>query len=88
MPLKSSLPATAASRRRDYAPVTCTLDVEGMDCAHCAETVEKSLRKLDGVRDVRVDVLSGRVNVAYAAGSLVRDDLASAITHVASSRPA
>ena len=30
------------------------LGVEGMDCSSCAATVEKALRSVDGVRDVRV----------------------------------
>ena len=61
---------------------TCTLGVAGMDCASCATTVEKALRQLEGVEDVRVDVVGGRVNVAYAEGKLVRGDLAGAISRI------
>ena len=56
------------------------LGVEGMDCSSCAATVEKALRSVDGVRDVRVDLLGGRVTVSYAAGSATRSDLARAVT--------
>ncbi|HEY8485534.1 MAG TPA: heavy metal translocating P-type ATPase [Longimicrobiales bacterium] len=53
--------------------------VEGMDCSSCAATVEKALRGVDGVRDVQVDVMGGRVTVSYAAGSATWPDLAGAV---------
>ncbi|MHB1168895.1 MAG: heavy metal translocating P-type ATPase [Longimicrobiales bacterium] len=64
------------------ATAACTLDVSGMDCSSCADTVEKALRHLEGVEDVRVDVLGGRVVVRYAEGKLARGDLAGAINRV------
>ncbi|MHB1170078.1 MAG: heavy metal translocating P-type ATPase, partial [Longimicrobiales bacterium] len=53
-----------------------------MDCSSCADTIEKALRHLEGVEDVRVDVLGGRVVVRYAEGMLVGGDLADAINRV------
>jgi Cd2+/Zn2+-exporting ATPase len=61
---------------------SCSLSVGGMDCSSCAESVEKALRSLEGVQDVRVDVVGGRVNVEYAEGKLARGDLVSAVTRV------
>ena len=43
-----------------------------MDCSSCAESVEKALRQLEGVQDVRVDIVGGRVSVEYAEGKLAR----------------
>ena len=60
----------------------CTLRVGGMDCSSCAESVERALRQLDGVQDVRVDVVGERVTVGYVEGKLTRGDLVSAITRV------
>jgi copper chaperone len=37
--------------------------VAGMSCAHCAGAVSGELRALAGVRDVQVDVSTGRVTV-------------------------
>ena len=62
--------------------VTCDLRVSGMDCASCAAAVESSLRQLEGVHDVRVDVVGGRVRVGYAEGKVVRGDLSGAIQRV------
>ena len=75
------------SRSADASPdvmasagaATCELRVGGMDCASCASSIEGALRKLEGVRQVRVDVMGGRVRVEYAGGALARGDLAGAI---------
>ncbi|CAN5877174.1 heavy metal translocating P-type ATPase [soil metagenome] len=64
------------------APASCTLSVSGMDCSSCAASVENSLRGLEGVQDVRVDVVGGKVTVGYTEGKLARGDLTGAITRV------
>ncbi len=65
---------------RDADPVAlCELRVSGMDCASCARTIESALGRLNGVRDVRVDVVGGRVRVAYAEGALAPPALAGAV---------
>ncbi|HEX6133468.1 MAG TPA: heavy metal translocating P-type ATPase [Longimicrobiales bacterium] len=53
--------------------------MSGMDCSSCAATVEKALRQVEGVEDVRVDVVSGRVDVSYAPGAVAARDLEGAI---------
>ncbi len=53
----------AIGRISGYA--TCDLQVGGMDCASCAAVIERSLSALEGVDDVRVDVVGGRVRVGY-----------------------
>ena len=61
---------------------TCELRVGGMDCASCAASVERALKSLEGVQDVRVDVIGGKVRVGYAEGKLARGDLAGTITRL------
>ena len=61
---------------------SCSIAVEGMDCSSCADNVEKALRALEGVSDVRADVLSERVTVQYAEGKLSRVDLVGAVQRV------
>lgn len=60
----------------------CDLSVGGMDCASCAEDITRALGKLEGIQDVRVDVVGGKVRVAYAEGKLSRGDLAGAIRRI------
>lgn len=50
-----------------------------MDCGSCAESVSQALRSLDGVQDVRADVVGGRVNVTYDDRRLSRAELAGRI---------
>jgi copper chaperone len=40
-----------------------TYRVSGMSCAHCAGAVSAELQALAGVREVSVDLASGRVTV-------------------------
>lgn len=53
-----------------------------MDCPSCADEIQRSLGTLEGVDDVQVDVVGGRVRVEYAEGKLARGDLAGAIRRV------
>ena len=55
------------------------LQVAGMDCASCAAAIESAVRRLDGVRDVQVDVMGGRVRVRHARERVARRDVAAAI---------
>lgn len=61
------------------AGAACNLLVGGMDCPSCANDITRALQELEGVQEVRVNVLGGRVHVQYADGTLARRDLASAI---------
>ncbi len=61
---------------------TCDFEVGGMDCPSCADDITRALSKLEGIQGVRVDVVGGRVRVAYADGKLARGDLAGAIRRV------
>ena len=84
----AAAPAAAPDGTRDaakattVATATCDLRVGGMDCASCAASVERALKHLEGVQDVRVDVVGGKVRVGYAEGKLARGDLAGAIRGV------
>ncbi len=43
--------------------VSSTYTVNGMTCAHCATSVSEEVSRLDGVRDVTVDLPTGQVAV-------------------------
>ncbi len=40
-----------------------TLDITGMDSSHCAGIVERSLRKVEGVKDVKVNLATKKASV-------------------------
>lgn len=83
-PAPSGFPVPSqADEGGDTPPAaSCTLSVGGMDCSSCAESIDRALRSLEGVQDVRVDVVGGRVMVKYAEGKLARGDLAGEIRRV------
>ncbi len=37
------------------------LKVKGMTCNHCVMAVEKALRSIQGIRDIKVDLSTGQV---------------------------
>jgi Cu+-exporting ATPase len=59
-----------------------TLDVEGMTCAACASRVEKSIRSVDGVATVAVNLASGKATVSYEPGLTTVKQVISAVEEV------
>lgn len=42
-----------------------TLNVQGMSCGHCVNSVEKSVSALTGVEQVKVNLAEGLVDVTF-----------------------
>ncbi len=40
-----------------------TFEVEGMTCGHCVSSVSEHVNQIEGVRDVSIDLASGRIEV-------------------------
>jgi copper chaperone CopZ len=57
----------AAERLPQTLPGSSTVDkkikIEGMSCAHCSASVEKALRAVPGVTEVRVDLALGTASL-------------------------
>ncbi len=68
--------APAFSEQR--ATETRVFAVEGMTCALCGKAISKSLRGVEGVREVRVDQEAERVTVV-ASPEVATDSLLAAI---------
>lgn len=49
---------------------TLQLQVSGMTCGGCVASVEKVLRTLPGVIDVRITLADGKVQIGYQPGSV------------------
>jgi Cd2+/Zn2+-exporting ATPase len=82
LPVLSGQPAVEAPQATAPQGAVCELRVGGMDCPSCADDIKRSLSKLEGIEDVRVDVVGGKVRVSYAEGKLARGDIAGAIRRV------
>ena len=61
----------------DQTPIELTMRVDGMTCEGCAESVRRTIRRLDPQAEVAVDVGLGRVRATTVAQSL---DVAQALT--------
>ncbi|CRK55275.1 Copper chaperone [Alloactinosynnema sp. L-07] len=56
-----------------------TYTVTGMTCGHCADSVTREVTGITGVRNVEVDVASGRVR-ALSDSPLSTEDVRAAVT--------
>jgi copper ion binding protein len=55
-----------------------TITVSGMTCGHCVQSVTEELSKIAGVKEVKVDLESGNVDIA-SESELAKADLTQAI---------
>ncbi len=56
-----------------------TFPVVGMTCANCAATIERSLKKVDGVIDASVNYANEKARITYAPGKVTPAHLAAAV---------
>lgn len=56
-----------------------TFDVKGMTCAACSAHVEKSVRKLEGVSDVSVSLLTNSMEVQFDPAAVTPDAICKAV---------
>ncbi|MGY5764114.1 heavy-metal-associated domain-containing protein [Brachybacterium sp. DNPG3] len=58
---------------------TSTFGVAGLTCGHCVSAVTEEISALDGVSDVRVDLVSGGVStVTITAAAEITDEAVAA----------
>jgi mercuric ion binding protein len=72
----AAIPLSAVAVR----PQTATLDVQNMTCALCPVTVKKSLEKVPGVRQVRIDYAQKTATVSFDADQTSASALVKATT--------
>jgi Cu+-exporting ATPase len=54
-----------AKRKNSAVDESVSLQLTGMTCANCAMTIQRSLEKLEGVRDAQVNFASERASVTF-----------------------
>ncbi len=67
-----------------YGVATATTDmaITGMTCANCVATVEKGLKKLDGVLDASVNLATEKAVVTYIPGQVTRRDMVKQVERI------
>ena len=58
------------------------LKVDGMSCMHCVMSVKKSVGKLDGIKNIDVDLKAKTVSVEWDEALTPLKNIESAITDV------
>ncbi len=68
-------------QRAGYQIPTATLELPiiGMTCANCANTIERRLKKVEGVIAVNVNFANEKATIDYVAGLATRADLVAAV---------
>ena len=59
-----------------------TFSVQGMHCASCVATIERSLKKVDGVSEATVNIATEKATVTYDPTKVSDDELYSAVSNV------
>lgn len=58
-----------------------TFTVEGMSCAACSSAVERSVRKLEGIKEANVNLTTKKLSVELDSGqSISNDEIIKAVT--------
>lgn len=73
------LPQAEAAPRGSEGTRTVTLKVEGMTCSSCGLTVRVAIKKLDGVKDAKVNVPSKEAVVEYDPAKVTPEKIVEAI---------
>ena len=58
---------------------TIKFKVKGMTCNHCVMRVEKALKDIDEVEDVKIDLNTGDVTIQHTAGKGIKPALEKAV---------
>lgn len=58
---------------------TITVPIEGMSCGACAASVKKTLKAIEGVREVRVNLEQRNASIEYEPGKVAPEQLTTAI---------
>jgi len=60
----------SGEKKAESAILTTAIGIEGMSCQNCADKIDGTLSKLDGIREVDVRLGEGRAYVKYDASAI------------------
>ncbi len=58
------------------APQAYTLRVDGLACPFCAYGIEKKLSRIEGVKQIEIDIRTGTVTVIMVDGAILDEAMA------------
>ena len=63
----------ASVSAQESSTQSATIQVDGLSCPFCAYGLEKHLKKVKGVKGVKIDMKRGKATVALKSGAKVDD---------------
>lgn len=60
--------------------VSATFDIEGMSCASCSSTVEKAVSKMDGVKEVSVNLATESMTLLFNSAVTSKEDIINVVS--------
>ncbi|KAL8138915.1 hypothetical protein V2J09_004916 [Rumex salicifolius] len=76
---KGSSPSSETASEGSSFKSKALFSVVGMTCSACAGSVEKAVKRLDGIQDAVVDVLNGRAQVIFYSSLVDEEKICEAI---------
>jgi copper chaperone CopZ len=70
----------SGEKKAEGAIVTTEIGIDGMSCQNCADKVNSTLAKLDGVKEVEVRLGEGKAYVKYDAAAIAVPAMEASIT--------
>ncbi|MFS0645631.1 copper chaperone CopZ [Siminovitchia sp. 179-K 8D1 HS] len=52
-----------------------TLNVQGMSCGHCVNSIEQNVGQINGVQSVKVNLEEGKVDVTFNSDAVSLKDI-------------
>ncbi|MCG7433288.1 cation transporter [Kocuria indica] len=68
-----------AAEAAPSAGTSATYQVEGMTCGHCATSVTEEITALEGVTDVRIDLVAGGLSTVTVSGMATPEAVQAAV---------
>lgn len=56
-----------------------TLNISGMSCGHCEKTVSNTVKKLNGIHDVKINLATATAEIEYDQQLVKREEIVKAI---------
>lgn len=70
----------SGEKKAESAIVATEIGIDGMDCQNCADKINASLSKLEGVKEVDVRLGEGKAYIKYNAAAITIPAMESGIT--------
>lgn len=56
------------------------LNISGMHCSACSSTIEKNLEKIEGIKNIKINAVSGRAKISYEGSCISEQKIIELIT--------